>query len=286
MPLIEPPSELTQKAPNKGKINKEFVVEEQAPRKAIQMPASPPPAPVPPKPAPKPAVIPAPPAPKAASAAPIPEPPKMDTTPKEAPKPLPQIAQGGLTVPPSIQPAEAPRLPLQNVPTGPSTAGAIKGPAPSTNVADAVQDVVRSGAPGVGLTMGDAAASGSGYGGMAQNPANAVQASNVQLLSDPMGVDFTPYLRAVLITVRRNWQAVMPESVHMGRRGKVVIQFSINKDGSVGKLVYEQQSGADPLDRAAVAGISASNPFPPLPSEFRGGRVVLRLNFAYNMPRQ
>jgi hypothetical protein len=38
--------------------------------------------------------------------------------------------------------------------------------------------------------------------------------------------------------------------------------------------------------RAAVAGISASVPFPPLPSEFKGDRIVLQMNFAYNMPRQ
>jgi TonB family protein len=278
-PLIEPPTVLTQKAPNKGKITKEFDAREEAPRHVIQMPPSPPPAPV----TPKPAVIPAPPAPKPSIAAALPEPPKLDMAPKEAPK-IPQIAQS-LTAPPAIQPVEKPRLPLENV--GPAIpGGTLKGPAPSTSVTDAIHDVVRGSVPGTGLTVGDTAASGSGYGGMIQNPANAVPASNVQLLSDPMGVDFTPYLRTILLTIRRNWQAVMPESVRLGRRGKVVIQFSINKGGDVGKLVYEQQSGADALDRAAVAGISASNPFPPLPSEFKGGRVVLRLNFAYNMPRQ
>jgi len=35
-----------------------------------------------------------------------------------------------------------------------------------------------------------------------------------------------------------------------------------------------------------VAAISASNPFPPLPAQFKGGRVVLQLNFAYNLPKQ
>jgi hypothetical protein len=54
----------------------------------------------------------------------------------------------------------------------------------------------------------------------------------------------------------------------------------------VDKVVFEEHSGADPLDRAAVAGISASNPLPSLPPEFKGDRIVLRLNFMYNMPRQ
>jgi TonB family protein len=77
----------------------------------------------------------------------------------------------------------------------------------------------------------------------------------------------------------------MPESAKLGRRGRVIIQFSIAKDGRVPKLVIVGHSGTDALDRAAVAGISASNPFPPLPSEFAGGQVRLQFTFAYNMPR-
>ena len=36
-------------------------------------------------------------------------------------------------------------------------------------------------------------------------------------------------------------------------------------------------------DRAAVAGISASVPFPPLPAEFKGSEVRLQFAFVYNM---
>jgi TonB family protein len=102
-----------------------------------------------------------------------------------------------------------------------------------------------------------------------------------------MGVDFVPYLRQILVTVRRNWLAVIPESVKYGnRRGVSGIQFSIGKDGKVIKLVIETASGSEALDRAAVAGISASNPFPPLPAEFKGDRIVVQFNFQYNMPRR
>lgn len=283
-PLIEPPTLLTQKAPNTGKVSKEFDAREEAPRKAIQIPPSPPPAPPPAKTPLRQAAIPAPPAPKPAAPVPLPEPPKLETAQKEGPKQLPQVAQSMPA--PAIQPVEKPQLPLQNVERPPAGIGPLKGPAPSPSVGEAIKELAHNNVPGMGLTVGDQSASGTGYGGILQNPTAGVQASNVQLLSDPLGVDFTPYLRQILQTIRRNWMAVMPESVRLGRRGKVVIQFSITKDGAVGKLVYESQSGSDALDRAAVAGISASNPFPPLPSEFKGGRVVLRLNFAYNLPRQ
>jgi TonB family protein len=114
------------------------------------------------------------------------------------------------------------------------------------------------------------------------NPGRA--GSRLELLSDPQGVDFKPYLIQVLAAVRRNWFAVIPESVKLGQRGRVVIQFAISRAGSVPKLVISYPSGAEALDRAAVAGISASNPFPPLPAEFRGGEVRLQLSFVYNMP--
>jgi len=110
--------------------------------------------------------------------------------------------------------------------------------------------------------------------------------SSLELLSDPMGVDFRPYLMQILAAVRRNWLAVIPEIAKLGRRGRVSIQFAIIKSGSVSKVVYTAQSGTDSLDRAAVAGISMSNPFPPLPSEYKGERVVLQFNFAYNIPRR
>ena len=120
----------------------------------------------------------------------------------------------------------------------------------------------------------------------ARTDAHAAWFANAKyLLSDPQGADFRPYLLRILNSVRLNWFAVIPESARLGRRGKVVVQFAISKDGKVPKLIIASPSGADPLDRAAVAGISASNPFPPLPAEFKGSEIRLQLVFVYNGPR-
>ena len=108
--------------------------------------------------------------------------------------------------------------------------------------------------------------------------------SSMELLSDPGGIDFRPYLTRILTIVRRNWYAVIPESARLGlNRGNVLLQFSISRNGTVPKLVIFHSSGAPELDRAAVAGISASNPFPPLPDDFTGQVVLLQFKFAYNM---
>ena len=70
-------------------------------------------------------------------------------------------------------------------------------------------------------------------------------------------------------------------------RGKVTIQFAVVRVGSVSKLVIAGPSGVvEALDRAAVAGISALNPFPPLPPEYRGEQIRLQFTFLYNIPVQ
>ncbi|MBZ5584982.1 MAG: energy transducer TonB [Acidobacteriia bacterium] len=111
------------------------------------------------------------------------------------------------------------------------------------------------------------------------------QPNNMQLLSDPLGVDFRPYLTQVLAAVKRNWMLIWPDSARMGRSGKVAIQFSIDRKGTVPKLVIASSSGVDSLDRAAIAAISQTVPFPPLPTPFRGDLIKLQLNFAYNIPK-
>jgi TonB family protein len=154
-------------------------------------------------------------------------------------------------------------------------------------VAGAIRQLSRGDSEG-STSVGDLDALGGGGIGEALNmpPSPGRAASALQLLSDPMGIDFRPYLIQVLSSVRRNWFAVWPESAKLGRRGRVEIQFAIGRSGDVPKLVIIMPSGAEALDRAAVAGISASDPFPPLPSQYTGGVIRLQLTFLYNVPKK
>lgn len=151
---------------------------------------------------------------------------------------------------------------------------------PDQVVQGAIQQMIRGGGPrqAVGTGIGGIRPSG----GLPTQPAES--GSLVELLSDPRGVDFRPYLTQVLAAVRRNWMAVIPESARLGMtRGRTLIQFSVARNGTVPKLVIARSSGTAPLDRAAVAGISASNPFPPLPNEYLGGDIRLQFTFLYNI---
>ncbi len=112
------------------------------------------------------------------------------------------------------------------------------------------------------------------------------QNSAIELKSDPEGADFKPYLRQILAIVRANWRRVIPESARLGTlRGRTVMEFVIDRNGNMPKIVIAEYSGSDALDRAAAAGLTMSNPLPPLPADFKGNQVRLAFSFAYNMPQ-
>ena len=124
---------------------------------------------------------------------------------------------------------------------------------------------------------------GGNYGlGQGRQATKAV--GELDVLSDTMGVDFGPYLSRVLHDVRQNWYNLIPEVARapIMKKGKVSIEFAIMKDGKVQGMRYVSSSGDVALDRAAYGGITASNPFPPLPTEFGGQYLALRFHFFYN----
>jgi TonB family protein len=274
------PTPLTQKEPNRTKVAKEVRLENLLPKKEVPQRIPTPPV-QPQKTFQAPPQAPKPVSPKPAAIQP-PEPPRIEASAK-LPQVLPPspITQGP---PPQIQTVEKPKLAFET-PGGQNgsasqKAGAVKIPIPKATVEEAVHSVARGGGQG-GITVGDIDQPPSLADTLRQAPSPGKTASTLELLSDPMGVDFKPYLIRILATVRRNWFAVIPESARLGRHGRVTLQFAIDRDGQVPKLVIAMPSGAEALDRAAVAGISASVPFPPLPKEFLGQQVRLQFAFEY-----
>jgi TonB family protein len=291
--LVAPPDirdALTQKEPNKTKVSKELDLEGLlAKATAPNMPEIARPAPAP---QPRQFQAPGADASKSRSAAPPPtllQAPELNLAQNKATE-LPAMGntlQGINAVPPPPA-SEKPKMAFESIGAASTGAGAKPGgliPVPKNSVDEAVRAVAR-GQGSSGLVVGDVGDIG-GSGGFPSPaaPAQLRNGSTLQLLSDPMGVDFRPYLIQVLAAVKRNWQAVMPESARLGRQGKVSIQFAINRTGQVPKLVIASASGTDAFDRAAVASISMTNPFPPLPPEFRGDQIRLQFAFLYNVPR-
>jgi TonB family protein len=286
-PLVAPPSELTQKAPNEKPLSKEINLASIRPRPAQASQASPGAASLPRRATTQPKFVPpSQQAPQSNTPAPVT---MRDAGAVElgqirnttAPPPVLGVPEA--PPPPRIQPEEKPKLAFEKpgATTG-QQAGLSRLPSNRTTLEETVRQVARGGGL-QGIIVGDVDES---TGSSPTAPTTALPGklgSSVELLSDPQGVDFRPYLEQVLSAVRRNWFAVIPESARLGRAGRVFIQFAIGRDGRVAKLVISAPSGAEALDRAGVAGISASNPFPPLPEGFKGSQVRLQLAFKYNV---
>ncbi len=279
-PLYLPPDALTQKAPNREKVSKQIDLADLMAARALKQHWA----------APKPSVkrfeI-----PKdvtrqqTAKNAPqiLPEAPKIALN--QAPAALPPGSPTGLVASAPPPPAASPG-PFQNIGSEALPSAHPKLTPPKATVQGAINELAQN-PNSRRLVVSDdnlaAPAPGSpGAMGSTGGPKAAVE-----LQSDPQGADFKPYLAQILSIVRANWRRVIPESARMGTlRGRTVLEFVINRDGSIPKLVTADSSGSAPLDRAAVAGLSMSNPLPPLPADYKGFQVRLAFSFAYNMPAQ
>jgi TonB family protein len=194
--------------------------------------------------------------------------------PAAAAQPSPQAPQGQPSPPPPPDQNQVARLQTPPVEkTAPSfNTGAM-------SAGSAIEQAARAAVSNRGGYSGE----GGDYG-LGQGKQGGEAIGPMDVLSDTMGVDFGPYLARVLHDVRENWYRIIPESARapLMKKGKVSIEFAILKDGQVAGLQIVGSSGDVALDRAAYGGITASKPFPPLPTEFGGQYLALRFHFYYN----
>jgi len=129
--------------------------------------------------------------------------------------------------------------------------------------------------------------SNAGQATSTQTPQTSRAKGSLEILTDTQGVDFGPYLSKVLKAVRMNWYSLIPEHARPPelKQGQVSIEFVILQDGHVAGMKIAQSSGDVPMDRAAWGGITASQPFAPLPEAFPGKYLGLRFHFYYNPPK-
>jgi TonB family protein len=273
-PLYIPPDLLTQKAPNREKVSKSVNLADLLASERMRSRTSAP------APAPKPKAV-------------------------ETPKPIPAPAVAPKT------PQIAAEVPQQAAPSGPKLGVIAPAPPPPQPVKNPFQEVGSNAEPVAHPTLAppkagiDAAIKGLAQdessrqtvitddnstrqspGGLGSVDNAPSQHAAIELKSDPQGADMKPYLIRILAIVRANWRTVTPESARLGtRRGCTVMEFAIDRNGSIPKMVVADSSGSDPLDRAAAAGLMMSNPLPPLPSDFRGMQMRLAFSFSYNLPK-
>jgi outer membrane biosynthesis protein TonB len=202
--------------------------------------------------------------------------PKVETPP--AP-PAQQAAQA--------QPAQQPQQAVEPVPAQPQQTAKLEAPpTPKKNpfaiasAGSAVDQAIHSAAtkPGHSSTSFETGHYGSGLRPRIDT------AGNFDILSDTMGVDFGPYMKRLKITVQDHWEPLVPESARppVMKKGRVVIEFAIMKNGAIQGMRLVGTSGDPALDRAAWGALTSSIPLDPLPLQFSGDYLLIRAAFYYN----
>ncbi|HEX4156522.1 MAG TPA: TonB C-terminal domain-containing protein [Acidobacteriaceae bacterium] len=212
--------------------------------------------------------------------------PRLPPTSSHAPAspPAPSLATAAPPVP-------SPALPLPSAPqparphTPPPVVAEAPTPQPSThpsfnndNSAEgSIQDAIRNAARHPG----------GGYGSRGSG-ASPLNVGGVDILSDTQGVDFNPYLRRIIADIYRNWLPLIPEEAQppLSKQGETLIRFTILPDGRIGAMHLDGSTHDDAINRSCWGSITSEGQFPPLPSQFHGPNLELRIHYFVNKPTE
>ena len=127
-----------------------------------------------------------------------------------------------------------------------------------------------------GSGTGSGSGTSSGYGNVGNpGPGNPGGTPGIDAIKQP---DFGPYMRELQRRIKANWD---PPKGNESKR--VVLLFSIAKDGRLLGVKVSKSSGLQAADRAAISAVELSAPFKPLPSEYKRSSVDIQFTFDYNV---
>lgn len=103
----------------------------------------------------------------------------------------------------------------------------------------------------------------------------------------PITADLKPYLEILKKKVEDNWYKQAPQSARVPelRHGKVVVDFSVQRNGALTDATVASTSGDSDLDKAALTAVHESSPLSPVPSTIQRDHLRMRFNFEYNPSR-
>jgi protein TonB len=94
------------------------------------------------------------------------------------------------------------------------------------------------------------------------------------------------YIESVKRRIQSNWlQNTIDPGVRASRTAHAVVEFTINKDGSVKDIRVSQTSGNLSMDNSGLRAIMSSNPMPALPPDYSGSNVRVIFDFDLSMTR-
>ena len=217
--------------------------------------------------------------------------------PPPAPKPVPAPKPSETSAPaqPSAPPAPSvaaqpqPEAPLPSAPQParkpPPVIAEAPAPQPSAkpsfnsgSVSDNMRNLARSVPPGSGVSGGTVAAPLRGGGSVG---------GGSEILSDTQGVDFTAWQRRFERGTMNAWVPLLPEEIQppLSKRGETYLIITILPDGTIGDLKLEASSHDDAINRSCWGSIVTQGKLPPLPKDFHGPNIVIRVHYLVNMDR-
>jgi TonB family protein len=112
---------------------------------------------------------------------------------------------------------------------------------------------------------------------------HALDASAFQVLNKTTGKELGIYPDRVLAMVRKKWYPLVSRAQASGARtGTTVVEFTVQRDGTLARVKKTLSANDSALDEAASQAINEAAPFPPLPSEYRDKSLTMRYTFGYN----
>jgi TonB family protein len=206
---------------------------------------------------------------QAREAPPAPQPPAQQAPPppqEQAHNITPPVPQPATPLPAAPRPASS-----ENLPSAPHPNFAQNSQSAHGAIQDAMRGALR------GRSGADVGGPGSGAG--------PLQAGTT-ILSDIGDWDPSAYMRKLHNDIQRNWDPLIPEEVQppLMKKGMVGIRFVILRGGEIGDIKLETASGDVSLDKAAWYAITSEGQFPPLPKDYHGQQLELRVGFFYNEP--
>jgi hypothetical protein len=211
-----------------------------------------------------------PPAPKA-------PPPAPAETAKSAPTPAPSVTT---TAPPVASPAMP--LPSAPQPTRRPPPVVAEAPTPQPNAKPSFN--TNNSPEGVIDDARRYASRHPGGGSERSGGGGPLNFGGVDILSDTQGVDFDPYIRRLLADIYRNWLPLIPEEAKppLSAKGEALIRFSLGPDGRIIGMHLDGSTNDDAINRSCWGSITSEGQFPPLPSQFHGPKLELRIHYYVN----
>lgn len=204
-----------------------------------------------------------------------------EMAPAEKPAPAPAASAQPATPqpvapPPPPVPTPQPRTPPPVVADAPTPQPTKPNFGKPSSAGNAIQDAIAAAAHNRG--------SGGIDTGRPSPRSGPLNIGGAEVLSDTQGVNFDPYLRRILGDIKRNWDPLIPPEAQspLFKQGEAYIRFTILPDGSIGAMHLDGSTHDEAINRSCWGSITSEGQFPPLPTQFHGPNLELRIHYLVN----